>query len=305
MKRSAGAGLSTLMISGPLIDGFNLDLFSAELSSFSVVKSRDVKKAVRAAIDAIGGMKRFVSKNAIVMVKPNIGWDRTPAQAANTNPDVVAAVIELCFEVGAKKVKVTDNTCNETRRCFRNSGIQEAAKGAGAEVYFLDERNLVKDKIGGDVLKLWPVYKDFKEIDTFINVPIAKHHGLTRLTVGMKNLMGAIGGSRNSIHQKIETALPDLGEYFKPALTVVDATKILTRNGPQGGSSKDVVKTDTIIAGTSIATVDALAAHHFSKYAGGAFGDRVPSDYPFLKVASERGLGTIDIAAVKVKEMEV
>ena len=305
LKKTTGAGFSALFISGSLFESLQSSTRANELYSFSIVKGKDIKKVVKASIDAIGGMKRFVSKNDIVMIKPNIGWDRTPAQAANTNPEVIAALIQLCLEAGAKKVKLTDNPCNEARRCFKNSGIADAARAAGAEVYFLDERNLIKDKIGGDTLKLWPVYKDFKEVDKIINVPIAKHHGLTRLTLGMKNLMGAVGGRRNSIHQQIDTSLPDLAEYFKPVLTVVDAMRILTGNGPQGGSLSDVMRTDTIIAGTDIATVESFAVRHFARYAGKGFKDLNPADYPFIRIAAERGLGTTNITSVKVKEMEV
>jgi len=303
LKRTTGAGLSALFISDSIFESPRHDTQAAEVYSFSVARGKDTRKAVNASIEALGGMKRFISKNDIVMIKPNIGWDRTAVQAANTNPEVVASLVALCLSAGAKTVKVTDNTCNEARRCFKNSGIADAARSAGAEVYFLDERNIVKDKMGGDVLSLWPIYRDFKEVDKIINVPVAKHHGLTRLTLGMKNLMGAIGGRRNGLHQQIDNALADLAEYFKPTLTVVDAVRILTANGPQGGSSSDVMRTDTIIAGTDIATVDALAAHHFAQHAGKGFKDLSPSDYPFIRVAAERGLGTMNIAAVKVKEI--
>ncbi len=305
LKKTSQASLSALLLSNSTVGNLIRASQQQKSYSFAMVKGKDTKKIVEEAIQAIGGIKRFLSKGDIVMVKPNIGWDRTPEQATNTNPEVVSTVVRMCLEAGAKKVKVADNTCNDPRRCYRRSGIYDAAKKAGAEVYYLDDRTLRKDNIGGSTLKSWPVYKDFKEVDKFINIPIAKHHGLTRLTLGMKNLMGAIGGRRNSIHQDIHTSLVDLGEYFKPVLTIVDAVRILTANGPQGGRVSDVKRINTIIAGTDIATMDALAANLFSQHGGKSFKDLKPSDYPFLKMASERGLGSIDVKTVSIKEIEL
>jgi uncharacterized protein (DUF362 family) len=305
LRKTGQASISALLFSGPALESLIRASQEQESYSFAIVKGRNTKKIVEAAIQAIGGMKKFVSKGDIVMVKPNIGWDRTPEQAANTNPDVLSAIVRICFDAGAKRVKVADNTCNDPRRCYRRSGIYDAARKAGAEVYYLDERTLRKDNIGGTALKSWPVYKDFIEVDKFINVPIAKHHGLTRLTLGMKNLMGAIGGKRNSIHQDIHPSLADLGEYFKPHLTIVDAVRILTANGPQGGRVSDVKRVNTVIAGTDIATTDALAANLFSQHGGDAFKNLKLSAYPFLKIASERGLGRIDLQSVPVKEIEL
>lgn len=305
LKKTGQATLSTLILSNPAMKSLIHASQKQESYSFAIAKGRDPRKIVEAAIQAVGGIKRFISKGDIVMVKPNMGWDRTPEQAANTNPYVISAIVSMCYDAGAKKVKVSDNTCNDPRRCYRRSGIYDAAKKAGAEVYYLDERNLIKDNIGGKTLKSWPVYKDFKEVDKFINVPIAKHHGLTRLSLGLKNLMGAIGGRRNSIHQDIHPSLVDLGKYFKPDLTIVDAVRILTANGPQGGRVSDVKKMNTVMAGTELATIDALAVNLFSQHGGTNFKDLKPSDYPFLKIASERGLGSIDLPTVKVKEIEL
>ncbi|MEW5806681.1 MAG: DUF362 domain-containing protein [Acidobacteriota bacterium] len=305
LKASACVGLSTLLTPPSPIGECAYGAENVESYPLAIAKGKNILKALEAAIAALGGMKKFISKNDIVMVKPNIGWDRTPEQAANTNPKIVAAIVKMCLEAGAKKVKVSDNTCNEVRRCFKRSGIADAAASAGAEVYFLDDRNLVEQKIGSEILKNWPVYRDFLEADKIINVPIAKHHGLTKLTLGMKNLMGAVGGRRNSMHQEIGIAISELAGFFKPALTIIDATRILTGNGPQGGSLSDVVKTDTIIAGKEIASVDALAADHFARNAGKGFRNMKPSDYSFLKIACERGLGAIDTSVLKVKEIEV
>ena len=154
--------------------------------------------------------------------------------AACTNPDVVRTLVELSLGAGAKKVTVMDNTTNQAQRCYVRSGIQAAAKAAGADVPFVNPRRIKKMSIGGAWLKDWDVIQDFVECDTLINVPIAKHHNLCRVTLGMKNWLGAIGDPRNRLHQKIDEASADLAAFFKPKLTVLDAYRILVRNGPAG-----------------------------------------------------------------------
>jgi uncharacterized protein (DUF362 family) len=132
-------------------------------------------------------MKKFISKGDIVVIKPNIGWDRLPEQAANTNPEVVATLVRMCLESGAKKVKVFDRPVNDPRRCYVQSGIHQAATAAGAEMNYVDERRFRETKINGLVLKTWPLYEDILSADKVINVPIAKHHSLSKLTMSMKN----------------------------------------------------------------------------------------------------------------------
>jgi len=213
----------------------------------------------RAAIDAVGGIARFVSRGARVVVKPNIGWDRTPEQAANTNPEVVATVVRMCLEAEAKSVLVLDNTCNDARRCYLRSGIAEAVRAAGGTVEFFEEDRAKKMALGGEVLKEWAVHPSFVEADVRINVPIAKHHGLANLTLGMKNWMGAIAGNRNRLHQNLDASVVDLGAFFRPSLTVIDGVRILTRGGPQGGSLADVRRLDTVIASADPVAAEARA----------------------------------------------
>jgi uncharacterized protein (DUF362 family) len=162
-------------------------------------------------------MKRFVAKGDKVMIKPNIGWDRTPELAATTNPEVIKALVELSFEAGAKEVTVMDNTINQAQRCYARSGIAAAAKAAGAKVPFVNEFRLKKMALKGAWLKEWEVYTDFVETDKLINVPIAKHHSLNRLTIGMKNWLGALGGPRNQLHQKLDEAMVDLPFFSNPS----------------------------------------------------------------------------------------
>ena len=196
---------------------------AAELKQIAV-------KLTEKAIEGLGGLKRFVGRGAVVWVKPNIGWDRTPEQAANTNPDVVAALVRLCFEAGAKTVKVGDNTCNRRQASYQKSGVAAAAKGAGAEVVFLDHARFRETAIQGERIKSIPIYPAILDCDLVINVPIVKHHLLTKSTMCMKNYMGVIE-NRQVFHQDLPTCLADLTRFLKPRLCVLDAVRILLRMG--------------------------------------------------------------------------
>ncbi len=247
--------------------------------------AEEARRLTRQAIDALGGMGRFISKGDVVWVKPNIGWDRRPEQAATSNPDVVAALVEMCFQAGAKRVTVSDNPCNAAQRTFPRSGIQQAAEKAGAQSYFLDERKYRKMAIKGQLLKEWELYTDAVEADKFINVPIVKHHSLCRATLGMKNLMGIIGGPRNRFHQDLDKALADLAGFVKPALVVMDAIRVLTANGPVGGSLADVKRADTIAAGIDQVALDAFGAS--------LLGCK-PQEIGYIAEAARRGMGRVD-----------
>ncbi|MEW6586439.1 MAG: DUF362 domain-containing protein [Nitrospirota bacterium] len=250
----------------------------------------------KAAINAMGGMGKFISRGDIVVVKPNIGWDRLPEQAANTNPEVVATVVRMCFEAGAKKVKVFDRTCNDPRRCYKQSGIADVVSANGGEISFIDDRRFRDMTIRGRVLKSWPLYRDVFEADKIISVPVAKHHGLAKLTMAMKNWMGVMGGQRGSIHQKIGESLADLCLVIKPTLTVLDAVRILTANGPQGGNLKDVKRLDTVIAGVDQVAIDSYGATLFGMKG---------ADLSYVRAGAGMGIGTMDLSRLKIKKVDV
>lgn len=251
-------------------------------------------KITRAAIDGLGGMKRFISRGDIVVVKPNIGWDRTPEYAANTNPEVVATIVRLCYEAGAKTVKVFDHTVSNAKRCYKQSGIADAVAAAGGLVSFVDDRKFREMKLPGYALKSWPLYTEVFEADKVINVPIAKTHGLTTLTLGMKNWMGIMGGWRGRIHQRIDGSLVDISLAVKPALIVLDAVRILTANGPQGGDLSDVKLLNTVIAGTDQVAVDAYGATLFGMKG---------SDLGYVRMGHEAGLGTMNLTQLRIKKI--
>lgn len=258
------------------------------LHDLVVSKGQDPYSITTAAIKAMGGMDKFVKKGSVVLIKPNIAWDRRVEQAANTNPDVLAALIDLSYKAGAKRVNVFDATCNNAKRCYINSGIQKKAKEHGANIFFPSSWNIVKAKFSHkSSMENWPIYREALECDTFINVPILKHHGLTGLTLSMKNLMGVCSGNRGKIHFGIGEKLVDITGFINPDLTVVDAYRVLLRHGPQGGDTADVAFKNTVIAGTDPTLCDAFAA---------TLMDVDPLKISYIKEASMRGFGTIDVA---------
>lgn len=262
----------------------------------AVVEGESPATITREAIKALGGMSRFISRGDKVLIKPNIGWDRTPEMAACTNPEVVAALVTMALEAGAKEVVVMDHTINQPKRCYARSGIQDAAKAAGAKVLFTDEQRLKKMSLKGEWLKEWEVFQDFVEADKLINVPIAKVHSLSRVTLGLKNWLGAVGGNRNQLHQKIDQAMVDLGAFFKPTLTVLDAYRVLFRNGPQGGRVSDTRLQKTVVAGVDPVAVDAYGATFF---------ELKPQELAFLKLAQSRGLGKFELEKVRIEKRAV
>ncbi len=254
------------------------------LPEMAIVQGEDPAQLARQAVDELGGMRRFISRGDIVLVKPNIGWDRTPEQAANTNPDVVAEIVRQSLNAGAKRVIVADVSCNEARRCFQRSGIAEAAQKAGAEVILPDASRFKEVDLQGEVLRAWQVFDPFLNVDKVINVPIAKHHALTGTTLGMKNWYGMLGGQRNQLHQKIHESLVDLADFVRPSLTIVDSYRILMRNGPTGGNLDDVMLKKTLIASTDPVAIDAYVAK--------AYWNLDVDALPYLQMAARRGLGT-------------
>lgn len=294
LKSAAAAGL------GMAFPGsYNLllpQVDAAAKTDIAVARGPSPAKTTLAALNAMGGMRRFISRGDVVVVKPNMGWDRTPEYAANTNPEVVATLVRLCFEAGAKKVKVFDHPVNDARRCYKQSGIADAARAVGAEVSFVDERKFRDVRINGMALKSWPLYRDILETDKIINVPIAKTHGLATLTLGMKNWMGVMGGWRSRIHHRIDENLVDVSRVIKPTLVVLDAVRILTDNGPQGGDLGDVKKLDTIIVGTDQVAVDAYGATLFGMKG---------ADLGYVKLGHKTDLGTMNLSRLKIRKIHL
>jgi uncharacterized protein (DUF362 family) len=258
------------------------------LRAFSA-RGTDPAANVRRALAALGGMERFVRRGEVVLLKPNVGWDRIPAQAANTDPEVVAEVVRQARAAGARQVIVADISCNDPRRCFARSGIREAAEKAGADVLDGSQIRMVPAGLAGAASGL-EVIEPLLRADRVINLPVAKHHGLSRVTLGMKNWFGVLGQGRNRLHQDIDRCIAELGATFRPTLTVIDATRVLLANGPQGGSLSDVKAVGAVAVGTDPVLLDAWGARELGVD---------PRTLGFIGEAERRALGKSDPALVK------
>ena len=296
MKRREFIKSSTLSLAS--LYTFSGDIFpkTGYGASVSKVTGDSPYEITKLAVELQGGMKKFVSKQDVVMIKPNIGWNRSVEQAADTNPMVVKAVIDMCFDAGAKKVIVMDNTCHKAEDTYRRSGIKGISEKAGAKIRFADENRIIIHDFRGERLKRWPVFRDFIEVDKFINVPILKHHASSGLTIGMKNLYGILGGRRGKLHRNMGENIADLAHGFKTDLTIVDAFRILKRNGPVGGRLSDVELKKTVICSSNIMEADVVAADLFGKR---------PEDIPFIVSAFDRGMGAKDPAKINIKSKAI
>ena len=264
----------------------------------AVARGSDPKAITRAAIEAIGGIERFVTEGDNVIVKPNICVDyRTYEYGATTNPEVVATLVELCLGAGARRVRVMDTPFGGTpKSAYVRSGIADAVQAAGGEMEVMNHAKFLETEIpqGQDIAR-WPVYQDILSADVVINVPIAKHHNLARLSLGGKNLLGVILRP-NMIHVNLGQRVADLISLVRPELTVVDAVRTLMTHGPTGGNLNDVRQADTVIASHDIVAADAYAATLF---------DLTGADISYIKAAAEMGLGTLDLESIQVEEIAV
>ena len=254
-------------------------------------------KMAQKAIEALGGMGRFVKRGDVVWIKPNIGWDRTPETAANTNPEIVSAIIKMCFDAGAKTVKVGDNPVHNARKTYASSGIEAAVKAAGGTVVFLDDSRFKDMDLKGEKVKLHPVYPEIIETDVVINIPVVKHHVLAKLTMCMKNYMGVIA-KRQAFHQDLPTCITDLTRFMQPRakLHLLDGMRILLAHGPSGGKLEDVKTTMTLAAGTDIVALDAWGTE--------LIGQKL-DDIGTVVKADKSGIGTKDYKKLNPKEIGV
>lgn len=279
----------------PLLEMGSGMAYAAVAPPVAVRRGKNIPDLVRQVVEAVGGIGLYVRPGETVVVKPNIGWDRAMEFAATTHPLVVRTVVELCLEAGAKKVLVLDNPTNEPRRCYINSGIQTEVEKLASDrvtVEHMHPRGYRDIDIKGGVgLSRWSFYRPVIEADRLINLPIAKHHSTCVLTLGMKNMMGVIGGNRGILHRNISDCLVDINRAVPSDLTIVDATRILLRNGPQGGRLEDVKVMDTLIASPDIVAADSYATTLFGLQ---------PEDVPAIVAGAKRGLGWMDLTKVRM-----
>ena len=255
------------------------------------------------AIEEMGGIGRFVKSGHKVVVKPNIGWDKTPELAANTNPILIKEIVRQCFAAGAKEVVVFDNTCDEWKRCYANSGIEAAAKAAGAKVIPANEESYYTKVLlpKGKALKDMKVHKAILDCDVWINVPILKNHGGSRMSISMKNIMGIIWNRRIFHLSNLPQCIADMCTLDKkPILNVVDAYRVLKDNGPRGRSLEDAVLSKALFMSQDMVAADTAATKFFAQIR------EIPlSDVKYLAYGQELKIGTMDIDKLNVKRIRM
>lgn len=303
-RRQAMKGLA--IIGGTLLAGDLKSIVSASQTSAptdrflvegkGISEDYSIPHLVRKVFEAAGGIEKFVSPGDVVVIKPNISWARRPELGANTHPEVLKAVVEMCLEARAKKVKIVDHPVHDPRRCFALTGAAQIAKETGAELVFPRSILMRKMKIRGARVDTWPVFVPVVEADKLINIPVAKHHSLSGLTLGMKNWIGAVGGARWALHQDINQSIVDLARFFKPTLTLIDAIRIMTRNGPSGGKPEYVTPKHTLLLSDDPVGADAAAALLFGKD---------PKSLGFITLGQKWGLGTSDLTLLSHRRVEV
>jgi len=293
------SSLSAGALAGLPLGGYSR-LLAAEATAYDLVavKNGEPDALFDQGIQALGGMQSFVKKGQTVVVKPNMAWDVPPERAANTNPLLVKRIVEHCLNAGAKDVYVFDYTCDNWRRSYRNSGIEQAVKEAGGKIANGNSHRYYQSVVVPDGLRLKNVeeHELILESDVFINVPILKSHGSASLTVSMKNLMGAIWDRwywhRNDLHQ----CIADFATYRKPDLNVVDAYNVMMRHGPRGVSVKDVVQMKAQLISTDMVTADAAAARLFG---------RNPDEIDYIRIADAMRAGRKDLQNLAIKRIKL
>ncbi len=244
-------------------------------------------RMVKAALDAMGGVEKFITKRDVVVIKPNVAFDKNPDLAATTQPDTVAAVVKLCFGAGARKVIVADNPINNPESCFYKTKVGEAAVRAGAELMLPKDSYFEQLYVGGETITgTWRMfYRPFREATKVIGVSPVKDHNLCKATVTLKNWYGLLGNPRNQFHQDIHGIISDFALMMKPTFVIADARRMLMRNGPTGGSLNDVKRGDTMVVGTDHIAVDSYCVQNKDLL------DRNRHDIIYLDRAIARGLG--------------
>jgi len=289
----------------------SLDIMAQTLNSSQTGKAVDLVAVMggepeimfRRAISELGGMGKFVKKGNKVVVKPNIGWDRTPQLAGNTNPKLVAEIIKQCFSAGASEVTVFDHTCDDWRKTYKASGIEDAAKAAGAKVVPAHEESYYRSVSlpNGVSLKNAKIHQSILDSDVWINVPVLKNHGGANLTISMKNLMGIVW-DRGIFHRNdLQQCIADICTLQKkPVLNVVDAYRVVKTNGPKGRSASDVVNPKGLFISQDIVAVDTAATQFFSQIR------EMPLDHVgHLAKGQALKLGTMNLDKINIKRIKI
>ena len=282
--------------------GISLPSFATGLAktqvNLGIAHGTDRIATTRAAIDALGGISRFISKGDVVMLKPNVAFDRPPALAATTHPDSLRAVAQLVLEAGARKVIVADNPINSPAGCFLKSGIESVANDLDLTLMYPEQSAFTYLEMDGEILRHWPLFhRPFEQADKVIGIAPCKDHNLCSASMTMKNWYGLLGGRRNQFHQHIHSIISDFALMMKPTLVVLDGVSVLMSNGPTGGRLSDVKEMGTVVAGTDMVAVDSYGYQNLL--------ERDVANLDYLHKAHARGLGNMDWKSTTWKEVRV
>ena len=301
--KSAGMGLAGALV--PHFGGLTSVGLSAQDGEYDLVAVRggDAADMFDKAMEALGGMGKFVKPGQKVLVKPNIGWDAPPERAANTNPDLVARIIKSCKDAGASGVVVFDHTCDQWKGCYENSGIQDAVKEAGGEVVMAHEERYFREVSlpMGVRMKKAKIHEAIVDCDVWINVPVLKNHGGAKMTICMKNYLGIVWDRRYMHSNDLQQCIADAATYEKrPVLNIVDAYRIMTQNGPKGRTTDDVQTPKTIFMSKDIVALDTAATQFFNQYK-----TMTINDASHIVLAEKHRLGTTNLSSLNIKRIRL
>ena len=297
MKRTGLMGAAvygTGLVSGGIL-GLMDEAEAATVSTMAIAANAKPDVLLRKAVDAVGGIKKFVKRGDTVLIKPNLAWAVKPEGAANTNPIVLEELIKLCKQAGAKRITMMEHTCDSSAISFDLSGAKDIAKRTGTRLVSADRKNMFRriEIPRGKLLKYDECAREVLDADVFINMPIAKVHSSSTITASIKNLMGT-NWDRDAWHKStdLEQCIADYSTVVKPDLIILDAVRILLTKGPRGpGDTKDVGQ---VVAGVDPVAIDSYAAVILGKN---------PTAVNHLKYANKLGLGQIDYKKLKVKRV--
>lgn len=300
LKKSTGAGLATGVSIGL---GRHSKLFATGSGraryDMVAVMGGEPDAMFDIGIQEFGGLEAFIQKGQKVLVKPNIGWDVVPELAANTNPLLVRRVIEQCLRAGAKEVYIFDHTCDNWVNCYKNSGIERAAKDAGAKVVSGDSEKYYQeiDIPGGVRLKKVKVHELLLETDVFLNIPVLKHHSSTRMTGALKNMMGVVWDRGYWHSNDLNQCIADYALFEKkPALNIIDCYNVMVKNGPQGVSKEDVVQMRSMIITPDWVAGDAAASKMLN----------IPTErIEYIAMAHKLGVGNMNIDSMNIRRIKM
>jgi uncharacterized protein (DUF362 family) len=255
------------------------------------------------ALAKFGGIHAFVKKGQTVVIKPNIGWDKTPDLAANTNPDLVGAMVRQCYAAGAKRVEVFDHTCNQWDRCYMDSGIKKAVESAGGIMVPANDQSFYRavSLPQGVKLKQASIHKSLLDCDVWFNMPILKNHGGAKMTISMKNYMGIVWDREYFHKTDLQQCIADVCTFQKrPALNIVDAYRIMFKNGPQGKSLGDTALLKTLIVSPDIVAADAASIKFFNQVQKMDI-----NDVGHISKGQALHLGTEDLSKLRIDRIKI